>query len=478
MTDRNAIIYTRISLDTADETGVLQGKGVADQEKDARALAARLGWTVVRVVEENDTSAFKRRKVTLPDGSRGLRVVRPGFRSMLDDLAHGRGDALIAVDLDRAVRDPRDLEDLIDVVEARQIPVESVSGSLRLANDADITMARIMVAMANKASRDTSRRVARAHRRVAEEGRPNGGKRMFGFERNGIDIRPDEAVEILQASQRVLEGVSIREIAMDLRQRDVPTVQGGPWTAATVRHMLGRPRNAGLVVHRGERLPVTAQWQPIVPIEVYEAVTRVLVDPGRLTSPGNTPQWLGSGIYRCACAGPMRVQGRERYRCQLVATGHAKGTGHSTIPARLTDAVVEAAVLARLALPDYIAAFAEPTPEIDVGQLQSEASALRVRLATLAEDYADGHLTRAQLVAGTKRVETRLSAVEGELARAGGRSPLTPLLGARDVALAWSRLSLGPRRAIIRATVEVRIARAVLGRAFDPERVEITWRTP
>lgn len=476
MTQRNAIVYTRISYDPADETGVVQGKGVADQEKDARGLAARLGWTVVRVVEENDTSAFKRKKITLPDGTRALRVVRPGFRSVLDDLANGRANALIALDLDRAMRDPRDLEDLIDVVEGRQIPVESVTGSLRLANDAEITMARVMVAIANKASRDTSRRVARAHRRVAEEGRPIGGKRMYGFERNGIDIRPDEAEEILHASQRLLEGVSVREIAQDLRRRGVPTVEGRPWTSASLRCILRRPRNAGLVVHRGERLPVKAQWQPIVPLEVYEAVARVLSDPNRMTSPGNTPLWLGSGLYRCACGGPMRVQGRERYRCQLVATGHTKGTGHSTIPARAVDDVVESVVLARLALPDMLAAFVEPTAEVDVGQLQSEATALRLRLATLAEDYADGHLSRVQLVAGTKRIEARLSSVEAELSRAGGRSPLTPLLGARDVAAAWAQMPLSSRRAIIRAFVEVRIARATLGRRFDPERVEITWR--
>ena len=39
------------------------------------------------------------------------------------------------------------------------IEIRSVSGSLRLDNDGDITMARVLVTMANKSSRDTSRRV-------------------------------------------------------------------------------------------------------------------------------------------------------------------------------------------------------------------------------------------------------------------------------------------------------------------------------
>jgi site-specific DNA recombinase len=69
---------------------------------------------------------------------------------------------LIPLDLDRAMRDPRDLEDLIDLIEqsSPRIPVESVSGSLRLANDADVTVAQVMCAVANKASRDTARRAS------------------------------------------------------------------------------------------------------------------------------------------------------------------------------------------------------------------------------------------------------------------------------------------------------------------------------
>jgi site-specific DNA recombinase len=54
--------------------------------------------------------------------------VRPGFRRALAMLADEQADGLIALDLDRAMRDPRDLEDLIDLVEqsSPRIPVEPV----------------------------------------------------------------------------------------------------------------------------------------------------------------------------------------------------------------------------------------------------------------------------------------------------------------------------------------------------------------
>ena len=116
----------------ADQRRPPQGLRRSRAAGGRRAGAAeRLGWQVGEVVVENDTSAFKRRKVELPNGRHEFRVVRPGFRHLLDLIMSGAVDGLIAYDLDRTARDPRDLEDLIDAVEgAARLPVESVSGSL------------------------------------------------------------------------------------------------------------------------------------------------------------------------------------------------------------------------------------------------------------------------------------------------------------------------------------------------------------
>src|SRR5260221_383344 len=64
------------------------------------------------------------------------------------------------------------MEDLIDLAGRSwpSVPVQSVTGSLRLANDAGITLAGVMCAVANKASRGTARRAAAARRHQAEAG--------------------------------------------------------------------------------------------------------------------------------------------------------------------------------------------------------------------------------------------------------------------------------------------------------------------
>jgi DNA invertase Pin-like site-specific DNA recombinase len=107
----NAIILARLS-DLRDD----DERGIEGQVRDGYDYARRVGWGIGPrlshvVIENNEAgsglrgvSAFKRRRITLPDGRTELRTVRPGFRRALAMLA----DGLIALDLDRAMRDPRD----------------------------------------------------------------------------------------------------------------------------------------------------------------------------------------------------------------------------------------------------------------------------------------------------------------------------------------------------------------------------------
>src|SRR5699024_10468174 len=194
-----AVVYVRIS---DDPEGI--ERGVERQEADCRAYAAAHGWEVVAVYRENDTSAFKQRTITLQTGERVRRVMRPEFRAMLKHLADNQAQVMIAYDLDRAVRDPRDLEDLIDAKVLGGFAVRSVTGSLRLDTDSDVAMARVLVAMANKSSADTARRVARAAKQQAIEGAWHGGRVPFGYraEDSTLVIEPEAAELVREAARR------------------------------------------------------------------------------------------------------------------------------------------------------------------------------------------------------------------------------------------------------------------------------------
>jgi hypothetical protein len=111
---------------------------------------------------------------------------------------------------------------------------------------------------------------------------------------------------------------------------------------------------------------------------------------------------------------------------------------------------------------------------VDVAGLRDEARALRVRLTELADLFADGTVTAAQLARGTDRARTRLEVVEQEMAAAGGVSVVGDLITAEDVAAAWGELDLDQRRAVIDALVTVTLLSPGQGaRTFRPETVVI-----
>ena len=77
---------------------------------------------------------------------------------------------------------------------------------------------------------------------------------------------PDEAAELRQAADAVMAGTTLKAIARDLRDREVPTASGVAWSAQLVRDVLLKPAIAGLAVTKvkGKRVLVPAQWPAIL----------------------------------------------------------------------------------------------------------------------------------------------------------------------------------------------------------------------
>ena len=491
VTPRSAVIYARISDARADEEDAAAGrrgrvrttKGVDDQVKRCRELAARLGWScgpdATHVIIENDTSAFKRRRITLPDGSVAMRVVRPGWRHMLGMLADGGADGLICLDLDRACRDPRDLEDLADLVQSRRpwLPVESVTGSLRLATDGDLTMARVLVAMANKSSRDTGRRVAAAReRQAAAGGYLAGGKRPFGYEPGGMVVRAAEAQEVRRAAEALLDGVSLREVTAGLRLRGVPTVTGATWQPGTVRDILLRARNAGIAVYRGEEIG-PALWPAILAEPQWRAVAALLTDPGRNQSPGPAPRWLVSMTARCGRCGGLVSAGGGRHGRAAYTCREANHLRRVALP---VDELVSKTIIARLSRPDAADMLAT-RPGVDTAALSRTASAARQRLDVLGRMFGSGEIDRRQLREGSAQAKAGLDQAQAALVAAAASDPLAAIAGRGDAAAVWEVLDVAQRRAIVRLLMNVILLPARGGRCpggsyFDPATVRIEWK--
>jgi DNA invertase Pin-like site-specific DNA recombinase len=501
------ILYKRLSELRRED---LTKGGLDDQERLLREMAQRRGWPVVDVITENDidadgnpksASAWKRKRVILPNGESEWRVFRPGYRTALAKLAAGEAEALLGVDLDRVARDNRDMEDLIDVTRMRKLNVDSLTGSLRFTNggtETEFAMARVMVTFAQKSSADTAGRVSRARFRDAMAGKFGGGKRPYGFDEDGLTPRWDEYEIIREAAREVLLDVSLNLICHRLDEVGAPTADGAErWHSSTLKAILLRPRNIARIVHQSkaatsvdndkatwlDKLGVIreAQWPRIFSDEVFQALQATLCNPNRRTNHGGGPtfRWLGSGIYRCGhCGALMEVHAkasqpgrRPVYRCRV------NGGGCPTRSVADLDEWVIETLISRLSRDDAVNLLpTDASTGVDREALQVEIKALRQRKLDLGDMFENGEIDRAQFARTSTRLQSKIDSAQQTLNGSLTVSPLAPLVaaqGERGVREAWDRMSLGTRREVVKALMTVTILPGVTGRTFDPAAVKI-----
>jgi DNA invertase Pin-like site-specific DNA recombinase len=139
---------------------------------------------------------------------------------MMGDFEAGLIDGVVAYDLDRFARQPTDLERTIRLYNRRPGVFSTVQGHIDLGSADGRTLARVMVAFANKSNMDMSRRITRKKRQMAEHGiYGGGGKRAYGYDADRVTVRPDEAKIMQKAAQRVLAGESLTSICKSFNER-------------------------------------------------------------------------------------------------------------------------------------------------------------------------------------------------------------------------------------------------------------------
>lgn len=481
---RKAVVITRISDARDGEHG-----GVDRQETDCRALCTREDLHVVAVLTENDTSAYTRRRIAVPGSDRPvLRVIRPKFRQALDMLWNRQADVLVAYDLDRTVRDPRDLEDLIEITDLvrddvrkgrsdrPEILVRSVTGSLDFGEHGDDpTTARIFVAIANKSSRDTARRVARKRQELAAEGRFTGGPRPYGYTSDGMTVVPDEADVVREIARRILTRESLHSIVRWLTDQGVPSTTGKPWTLASVRTIMTSPRIAGISSYKGvEQGP--GQWPEIIPEDIYRGVAAMLTDPARKTSPGNKPRHLGSGLYLCGrCGSPMRSSTKRYGSGRLETVYRCTSQAHLIRKAEPLDLEVTALILRRLP-------YTSPRRSngIDVAAVQQTIAAAKASLDKADDDHfdPDGLLDDMRYRRQVDRLTKRIAEAEATLTRAAHdtHDPVRELATSERPAWVWESYTLEQQREILALLVTITVQPGTRSHGFDPEReISVRW---
>lgn len=445
-------IYLRVSLDATGEMLAVQR-----QREDCYALAEARGWEVVGEFVDNSISASDARKQ------------RPGYDALVRAFHAGEFDALVAWDLDRLTRQPRQLEDWIDAATENGLLLVTANGEADLGTDGGRMFARIKSSVARAEIERKGARQRRALRQRAERGRPPLGPRLTGYTSDGRVI-PAEAGVIATMFSAFAAGESLKSLAAQLQDSGVPTRRGGRWSPSSVRTMLTNPRYAGHAIYGGEQIDAEATWKPIVSGDVFALVQARLHDPRRATNrEGTDRKHLGSGLYRCQCGRAVQSWSGSRYRCKA---------GCITRSMPVIDDYVLGVVRARLAQPDLRDLLTPADADESVKQLTAEAERLRDRRRRIESDYDNDLIDGRRYRVATEKVDSELVSVDRQIAARSTVSGAGSLLTAPDPVAAFDAASLMRKRAVLDALCVVTLSRAPRGsRTFDPATVTVEWRT-
>lgn len=452
--------YARLSV---NPLGVKDS--VPRQIRQLDRLAPTLPYRIGQTFKDDGKSAYDETKP------------RPEFERLFSRMERGESDGVLCVALDRLLRNLTDMARLVQLGQkaardGRRLYVVTPYGSSDLANNEHIAMLYFQAISAWKQSADTSRRLRAAVTDKYEAGKPFPfGKRSFGFEADHETLRFDEANEIRAMAKEFKQGAKWSHIAADLNRRGIRTATGAQWSSGTVRQMVLRPSNAGILHTRnnkfnGRRLDLK---ENILDMETYEDLVTLAGMKNKPYAQEMRGKYLLSGLLICGTCG-TKMHGRTRkstcpsvfYTCSNRIQGACSAV---TINAPKTDDVVRYYVISELAKPEYTQRIgaALANKNVERSALFTERATLEGMLDELADnlDIPPDVLARRSRAVKAKLVDvaTKLDSID-TLALERGADTLKELVG-QEIAAAWDGTTedddaaelMSRRQTMIRAVV-------------------------
>lgn len=477
-------VYLRQSQDREENQ-----LAVHRQREDCEQLCAQRGWTETIEYCDNNVSANDPRKV------------RAAYRRMLADVEAGRVQGIVAYNLDRLYRQPRELEDLIDLADERGLLLATVSGDTDLSTDDGRLFARVKGAVARSEGERKSARIKRRNQQDAAAGRWRPTYRQFGYTRDAEPLEP-EATLVRDAFRDVLDGKSLRRIAIEWNAAgyttpdrapklssdgEISEQKGVPWGNRQVRKLLTNPRYAGLRVWRQtienddgtkteNEVETPGSWEPLVDMVTWLGVKSLLNDDTRTFCTTFERKHQGSGVYRCGrCGSVMKI---HYTRPGAPVAYMCKAKPHLVRRSATLDDFVRDVILTRLAQPDA-ALVIKRSDSVDVGALQAQRTALEARRKELTKLMGEGLLDAAEARQQLHSLKAKIAACDTKLADAARSSPTAALTASgKDLRTAWDHLDGAARGLIVDELLTVTVKPCPRGlRGFDPTYICVEWKS-
>jgi DNA invertase Pin-like site-specific DNA recombinase len=218
-TSKKAVGYIRVSKQ--NEKGV----SLDAQAEKIRAIAC---------VHDADV------EIVADDGETAKHANRPGLQRVLEMVKRGEVELVIVAKLDRLTRSVKDLGDLLELFQKRNVSLVSVAESLDTGSAAGRLVMNIMACVSQWEREAIGERTATALRHKRAQGRIFNHE-PFGFQRSGDELMPLAAEQNVITTMRAWRdaGWTLRRISNELNVTGTPTKRGhGRWHAQTVKDIL------------------------------------------------------------------------------------------------------------------------------------------------------------------------------------------------------------------------------------------------
>ncbi|GAA1904219.1 recombinase family protein [Streptantibioticus ferralitis] len=325
-----AAIYCRIShVNDDDQTGVDR------QQRLCREVAERLQLNVPNdlVFVDNNRSAWSRKRK------------RKGWDALLNAAREGQVRHILVYHPDRLMRQPYDLEELLQVADDNDLTLHGQANQRDLSDPDDRFFLRIEVAHACRSSDDTSRRLTDATIDRAKDGLPHGGKRRYGYDKTGLKVIPEEAEIVREIFAGYLDGKTPQKLARELNERKVPTALGKEWNPHNVRALLDNYHVAGIRVFRGKEVG-DGEWPAIIDRGTWNEARdrRQYRSVPKPADNDSNRFYLLRGIVTCKRCGTYMSGSDGRYLCSRSQRTDSQACGRAASAPTLERFIVDAAI--------------------------------------------------------------------------------------------------------------------------------------
>jgi len=456
-----AAIYCRLSK--------YGGRGIGRQEEDCRRIVAARGWTVGEVFRETASANPNAKKA------------RKEWLRLLAAIERREFGAVVVWLEDRSNRNVVEAAEFVRLCQKAGVRLVIAGNDTEydFSDPEDVARFYGESARAQAELARLQKRVRRAARQLAEEGKWNGGgNRPFGYKPDRVTVEESEAALLREAARRLLAGDSLRGICVEWNRKGIPTATGHKWENSSLRRILISPRVGGYREHSGRLIP--AVWPAILDQKTWEAVRTILTDPARTAMRGAPKKRLLTTLLHCGVCGrrmsvERRVERGHEYRYYMCADRYGQGRCRRT-GRNLSD--VDREVTERLFYILESTAFqqAASRPADDPARELYEQLAHEQGLYDRLEDKLARELISEETFKRNRtESEERMDALRHKIAELTDNRIIAQI--PRNIREVWPSLSIDRQRAILAAVIDhIEIHPQGKGTRFDPDTIKVIWK--